>query len=81
MLKTVEGVYRNGRIEFAETPDDLEEAQVIVAFLPKRDERQLSAYGIDEAQAADLRARLRTFEEDWNHPDMDAYDALRTAAS
>ncbi len=81
MLKTVEGVYRNGRIEFAETPDDLEEAQVIVTFLPERDKRQLSTYGIDEAQAADLRARLRTFEEDWNHPDMDAYDALRTAAS
>ena len=37
--------------------------------------RQLSDYGIDEAQAADLRARLRTFEEDWNRPDMDGYDA------
>jgi hypothetical protein len=34
----------------------------------------LRGRGIDEAQAADLRARLRTFEEDWNHPAMDAYD-------
>lgn len=81
MLKNVEGTYQNGRIELAELPDDLEEARVIVAFLPKGDKRQLSTYGIDEAQAADLRARLRTFKEDWNHPDMDAYDALRTAAA
>ena len=36
----------------------------------------MSDYGIGEAQAADLRARLRTFEEDWNRPDMDVYDAL-----
>lgn len=76
MLKTVEGTYQNGRVELAELPGDLEEAQVIVTFLPQRDKRQLSTYGIDEAQAADLRARLRTFEEDWNHPDMDVYDAL-----
>ncbi len=76
MLRTVEGIYQNGRVELAELPDDLEEAQVIVTFLPKDDKRLLSTYGIDEAQAADLRARLHTFEEDWNHPDMDGYDAL-----
>ena len=39
-------------------------------------EQQLSDYGIDETQAADLRTRLSTFEEDWNRPEMDAYDAL-----
>ncbi len=77
MLKTVEGTYQNGCIELAEVPDNLEEAQVIVTFLPKSsDKRQLSTYGIDEAQAADLRGRLRTFEEDWNHPGMDGYDVL-----
>lgn len=76
MLKSVEGVYQNGRVELAEVPDGIAEAQVIVTFLPKTGTRQLSAYGIGEAQAADLRARLRTFEEDWNHPDMDGYDAL-----
>lgn len=30
--------------------------------------------GIDEAQAADLRARLKTFAEDWNRPEMSVYD-------
>lgn len=30
--------------------------------------------GIDEIQAADLRARLKTFAEDWNLPEADIYD-------
>lgn len=76
MLKSVEGIYSDGRIKLSETPDDLEEARVIVTFLPDARPQQLSAYGIDEAQAADLRGRLRTFEEDWNRPDMEGYDAL-----
>ena len=76
MLKSVEGTYQNGRIELAETPEDMGETRVIVTFLPTARTRQLSDYGIDEAQAADLHARLRTFEEDWNRPDMDGYDVL-----
>ncbi len=76
MLKSVEGVYQNGRVELAEVPDGVAETRVIVTFLPPALERQLSDYGIDATQAADLRARLHTFEEDWNRPDMDGYDAL-----
>ena len=81
MLKSVEGTYKEGRVSLLETPEDLKEARVIVTFLSDTptDMRQpnlLSDYGIDEAQAADLRGRLRSFEEDWNRPDMDAYDAL-----
>lgn len=76
MLKSVEGTYQNGRVELAELPDNISESRVIVTFLPVTQERHLSNYGIDETQAADLRARLRTFEEDWNRPDMDGYDAL-----
>lgn len=30
--------------------------------------------GIGEAQAADLHARLKTFAEDWNRPEMNVYD-------
>ena len=78
MLKSVEGIYHNGQIELAEMPDDIQETRVIVTFLPPLPHfqaKQLSDYGIDEAQAADLRARLHTFEGDWNRPDMDGYDA------
>ena len=30
--------------------------------------------GIDEVQAAEIRARLASFAEDWESPDMDVYD-------
>lgn len=32
--------------------------------------------GWTEAEAAAIRAQLATFEEDWDAPGMDAYDAL-----
>lgn len=34
----------------------------------------LTARGINETQAAELSARLRTFAEDWNRPEADIYD-------
>ena len=73
--KTVEGVFRNGKIELAETPLDVDEARVIVTFLPNG-AVNLAERGIDEAQAGNLRARLTTFAEDWDLPEMEAYDAL-----
>ena len=33
MLLTVEGAYRNGEIELAETPENVEQADVLVTFL------------------------------------------------
>ena len=75
-MKSTEGTYSDSRIELSGRPDDIEEAYVVVTFLPNVKPQQLSDYGIDEAQAADLRARLRTFEEDWDRPDMEGYDAL-----
>ena len=74
MLVSVEGIYRNGKIELIEMPANVsEEMRVIVTFL-KPDSIDLRAQGIDKAQAADLRARLATFAEDWNSPEMDIYD-------
>jgi flagellar motility protein MotE (MotC chaperone) len=34
----------------------------------------LRSRGINEAQAGDLRARLRTFAEDWDRPEAAIYD-------
>lgn len=34
----------------------------------------LAARGISQTQAADLRARLATFQEEWDSPEMDIYD-------
>ena len=58
-----------------ETPADVEEARVIVTFVSE-DSVDLVARGIDESEAANLRARLATFAEDWERPEMGAYDAL-----
>ena len=76
MLKSVEGIYRDGKVELLEMPIDVVEARVIVTFLPTRGLIDLRERGIDEVQAADLRARLQSFAEDWERPEMEAYDAL-----
>jgi hypothetical protein len=76
MLKSVEGVYTNGRVELLEPMTDIKESAVIVTFLSGQKQCFLSEFGLDETHAAEIRARLSTFEEDWNRPDMDGYDAL-----
>ncbi len=74
MLKTLEGIYRGGKIELPEAPRDVREGTpVIVTFLTPN-LIDLRARGIDEAQAADLRSRLATFAEDWDSPEMSIYD-------
>lgn len=73
MLTSVEGIYRNGKIELTEIPQSVaDDTRVIVTFLTSKND--LRAHGIDEAQAADLRFRLKSFMEDWDDPAMDVYD-------
>jgi hypothetical protein len=36
MLKAIEGVYKNGKIELDETPSDILDSRVIVTFLEKK---------------------------------------------
>jgi hypothetical protein len=58
----------------AERPSNVpDETRVIVTFLEGAP-IDLRARGIDEAQAAELRARLAAFAEDWDSPEMDIYD-------
>ncbi len=73
--KSFEGIYKEGKVELLETPEDIDEARVIVTFIPEGS-IDLAERGIDEPQAANLRARLRSFAEDWDRPEMGAYDAL-----
>ena len=73
--KSIEGIYRQGKIELLETPEDVEESRVIVTFVPNGS-LDLAERGIDEGDAANLQARLATFAEDWERPEMGAYDAL-----
>lgn len=74
MLTAIQGIYRDGKIQLTEVPRNVrDDTPVIVTFLTTGD-IDLSARGIDETQAADLRARLTTFAEDWDSPEMDVYD-------
>jgi hypothetical protein len=76
MVKSVEGVYRNGRVELTEPVTETDGSRVIVTFLKPTVSIDLRERGIGESQAADLRQRLATFTEDWDRPEMSAYDEL-----
>ncbi len=84
MLTSVEGVYRDGKIELSELPGGVrEEMRVIVTFVEPRGV-PLGPRGIDQAQAAKLRDNLAAFAEDWESPEMevyDDYDAARARSS
>ncbi len=76
MVKSVEGVYRNGKVELMEPITEAEGSRVIVTWLQPAISVDLREKGIGESQAADLRRRLGPFAEDWDRPEMNAYDQL-----
>lgn len=75
MLNSVEGIYREGKVELLEPAPADAGCRVIVTFLAAS-RVDLRERGIDEECAVDLRQRLSAFAEDWDRPDMDIYDAL-----
>ena len=76
MVKSVEGIYRNGKVELIEPLDEAEGAHVIVTLVRPQAPVDLAGRGIGPEQAADLRRRLAAFAEDWDRPEMNAYDEL-----
>ena len=75
MLTTVEGIYQDGKVELLEIPRDVNKARVIVTFLPPNQGRSQPPRFTAE-ELADLRGKFAAWEEDWNAPGMEAYDAL-----
>lgn len=75
MLSSVEGVYRDGRVELLEPAPPNATGRVLVTFLSPASV-DLATRGIEERQAADLRRRLAAFADDWDRPEMDVYDAI-----
>ncbi len=74
MLRSVQGIYRNGKVELVDLPEGVQdESEVIVTFLDSN-AVNLREHGIDLRQAAELRSRLSTFAEDWARPEMTLYD-------
>jgi hypothetical protein len=71
-MLTVEGVYKNGKVELLQSLNSKKEAKVLVTFIENTD-IDLQTLGIDENAASELRGKFATFE-DWNDPKMDVYN-------
>ena len=68
MLKSVEGVYRDGKIELTELPGDVrDETRVIVTFLLAEE-----AQGIEYQGWAELG--MSRLEQEWDNPEDAMYD-------
>jgi len=72
-LTSVEGVYRNGKIELLESPPQVAVSRVIVTFLPDGD---AEAPKFTPEELAELRGKFAAWEDDWNAPGMEAYDQM-----
>lgn len=75
MLKTVEGIYRDGKVELCEPAPVAEGSRVLVTVLEDAPV-DLETLGVSEEAAADLRWRLQSVAQDWERPEMAVYDAL-----
>lgn len=75
MLEAIRGHYKDGKVELYEKPH-LKEGEIIITFLNAEGAglTDLKARGISPEEAADLRNRLKTFEDDWSAEGMDLYD-------
>ena len=49
MIQTVEGIFRDGRVELLETPHDIRESRVLVTFLPAPPSSEESMLTLEEA--------------------------------
>ncbi len=76
MLKSFQGIYRDGKVELLERPEDSDGSRVIVTFLPESQSIDLRERGISREEAAEMRFRFGAGAEDWDRPEMDVYDAL-----
>ncbi len=76
MVRSVEGIYRNGKVELVEPLAEAEGSRVIVTWVQPAEPVDLRERGIDESQSAELRRRLAAFAEDWDRPEVAAYDEL-----
>ena len=65
---SVEGFYRDGKVELLEPVAEAEGSRVIVTWVRLDGAANSRELGLDKTNAADLRHRLATFAEDWDRP-------------
>ncbi len=78
-MLTVEGIYKDGKIELLETVSEVKQAKVLVTFLENSD-IDLQTLDINETQAKELREKFSSFE-DWNDSSLDVYNDYDNAKS
>ncbi len=78
-MLTVEGIYKNGKIELLEAVSEVEQSKVLVTFLDG-DDIDLKTLGIDQKEAGELREKFASFD-DWNDPALDVYNDYDNAKS
>jgi len=77
MSRSIGGVYRDGKVELTKVPLDVPDGTRVTVTFPETrpgPSYDLQERGLDESHAAELRARLKAFAEDWDSPEMDIYD-------
>lgn len=79
MLRTVEGVFRGGVVELREAPDGASDGTPVLVTFLRQPPISLADRGIGPEGAAELRARLASFADEWDSPEMDIYDHDDTA--
>src|SRR5580704_6878204 len=61
VIKSVEGIYRDGKVDLVEPLTEAEGSREILTWVHPAEPVDLSERGIDRSQAADLRHRLAAF--------------------
>ncbi len=78
-MLTIEGIYKDGKIELLETVSEVKQSKVLITFLESSDV-DLRTLGISKEEASELREKFATFE-DWNDPALDVYNDYDNAKS
>jgi len=78
-MLTIEGIYKDGRIELLENVSQVKQSKVLITFLETSDV-DLQTLGINEAEAGKLREKFAAFE-DWNDSALDVYKDYDRAKS
>jgi hypothetical protein len=73
MLQTIQGIYRNGKVELAEIPQDITESQVFVTFFkPESVSRasQFMSFGMFSGSQQSTEADFRDGDLEYNHIEL-----------
>jgi len=74
MLTSVQGIYRKGKVQLTQKPENISDETIVIVTFLDSNSVDLRKRGINKAQAMKLRIQLATFVEDWDSPEMSAYD-------